>query len=149
MLHEPMLLVGAFLAAFLAAVAYARLVGGGEGSAAARTHSSTRVGECVARLRDVLERRARLHAALDEAVGKLGKTRNRAAFDSESAAVGEALEECARENMRLAGELEALDEGKAALARQVDAAERARQVQQRAPQSSDAPHLSRRRTWPL
>lgn len=129
MIHEPLLLIGAFFTFCLAVIVYSRVslsLESAGGKSPAR--SATRAGECIARLRDVLERRDRLHAAVDEALSKLSKTRNRSQFDSEKTSVLDALDECTRDSMRLAGELEALDARKGAVARQIDAAERKRQT---------------------
>ena len=67
------------------------------------------------------ERRDRFHAALDEALTKFAKTRNRAQFDAERAAAVDGFEECSRDAMRLAVEIESLDARRGAAARQVDA----------------------------
>eukprot|EP01108_Squamamoeba_japonica_P006789 TRINITY_DN5562_c0_g1_i1.p2 TRINITY_DN5562_c0_g1~~TRINITY_DN5562_c0_g1_i1.p2 ORF type:complete len:198 (+),score=140.90 TRINITY_DN5562_c0_g1_i1:29-622(+) len=126
MLHEPLLLCAVFFALCAAIIVYARTdlsLGAGSASGAA----ASRVGECVARFRDVLERRDRLHTALDGALAKLAKTRNKASYESERQAVLDGWDECKRDALRLANELEALAADLGAAARQVDAAERLRQ----------------------
>jgi oligosaccharyltransferase complex subunit alpha (ribophorin I) len=130
MLHEPLLLCVVFFCLLLAVIVYSRVnlslaaISGARESAA---RAATRGAECVARLRDVLERRDRLHNALDAASSKLAKTRNKALWEAERQAVQDGWDECKREALRLAGELEVLDTHKGAVARQVDAAERLRQ----------------------
>jgi oligosaccharyltransferase complex subunit alpha (ribophorin I) len=130
MLHEPLLLCVVFFCLLLAVIVYSRInlslaaISGARENAA---RAATRGAECVARLRDVLERRDRLHNALDAASTKLAKTRNKALWEAERQAVQDGWDECKREALRLAGELEVLDAQKGAVARQVDAAERLRQ----------------------
>jgi oligosaccharyltransferase complex subunit alpha (ribophorin I) len=140
LLHEPMLLFSVFFAVCLAAIVYTRVnfslaaisgardgAGAGAGAGAAGgARGATRIAETVARLRDVLERRDRLHSALDAALAKLAKTRNKQIWDAEQKAVADGMEECKRDGLRLAGEMEQLDAQKGAIMRQVDAAERAR-----------------------
>jgi len=129
MLHEPLLLIGFFFTLCLAVIAYGRIdLSLASASGHADAHQATRLGECMARFRDVLERRDRLHAAAEEAIAKLAKTRSKSQFDSEKAAVQDGLDECTRDAMRLAAELETLEPRRGAIARQIDAVERKRQA---------------------
>lgn len=98
MLHEPLLLSGVMFAFCLAVIAYTRSsfkIGDAKATPRSATrlvrgacahdrlgrldsHGAVAQGECIARLRDVCERRDRFHAALDDALAKFAKTRNRA-----------------------------------------------------------------------
>jgi oligosaccharyltransferase complex subunit alpha (ribophorin I) len=126
MLQEPFLLVIAYLAFFIFAMAYVRFELSITKEKAVVAETDSRLTDLLLELKSIHAQRSELHNSLLQASKKLGKSKNLAAFSQEKKNIEAALGKCHTDVLKINNELEELDENIAAQVRQIERQEQSK-----------------------